>query len=238
MTEMPSCLLGIPSDEASSVMARLQPDDQNLTDLFISPLLGEARAWLALQPRDDLELHAEVVCRIARLLAAQSGRLLALPADEDGEDLSPETWDPAAMERVRTLAVLLREHEGDETFPGPIPAGLPERPVEPRAPSILLRAWNEMRDRARLEAVRVPVLSFVSLETALSDFIRRLRGVGRLSFKQVLGRCDRQEAVVRFLALLELVRQRRAVAAQDALFDEIMIERPEAEVDGGARAAG
>ena len=96
--------------------------------------------------------------------------------------------------------------------------------VEPWSPHLLARAWERLDGRVRSRVKRVSVPAFVRLEVALSGLIRTLTHQGRASFAGMLRGASRNDVVVHFMAVLELVRRRQATASQDALLGDITIQ--------------
>ncbi len=77
--------------------------------------------------------------------------------------------------------------------------------------------------RPALRTVVTP--SPVTIRQKIGVIIRSLRQFGRSSFRAILGSSlTRLDIVVTFLAMLELIKQRKVDARQEALFGEIEIE--------------
>lgn len=67
-----------------------------------------------------------------------------------------------------------------------------------------------------------------TIKNKISDLIQSLRSQGHLSYRQMLPKgCDRIEAIVLFLAVLELIKQQYANAEQESLFGDIQISAME-----------
>ncbi len=97
-------------------------------------------------------------------------------------------------------------------------------------PGVTLDVLREAMDRviARLAPiVRLPeaaVRRIVTIQEKIADLANRLRTKTKMTFSHFLSAAkDRQERVVSFLALLELVKQRVIKADQKDLFEEIEI---------------
>jgi segregation and condensation protein A len=66
----------------------------------------------------------------------------------------------------------------------------------------------------------------ITIREKIDLIARTLRQIPRTSFRGLLGNNPtRLEVVVTFLALLELIKRYRVEARQDALFDDIRIDR-------------
>lgn len=184
---------------------------------------------------EALELHetGDFLRIAARLILAKSEMLLPRPVveaepDDAGLELAA-VFD--SSQPIREAALQLALRQGEESFSPPT-RPLPERPIEPRSPLALRRAWDDLLARRGPGVVQVTAPAFVRLEVALSSLIRRLKSGTKVSLARVLRGASRQDAVVHFLAVLELLRRRQASVHQRSLFEDISIEW----VDNGAEA--
>jgi segregation and condensation protein A len=187
----------------------------------------------------ELEAPAEEMSRFlvvaSRLLLLKSRRLLPRPEPE-GPDEAPD--DLAAQLRLyarfKAAAVGLREREGRVCYARLAPPPPPEIAAAPV--SLPLAALRRALERAlrRLDS-RLPEGDPVPrqrlrLADVVSSAERLLVLQGEVTLARLAGPCaGRQETVVAFLAALDLVRKRRARAAQDGLFGPITLYRPGAE---------
>lgn len=194
------------------------------TDILpVAEIAGQYSSYLESIDDLDLDVTGSFLAMTARLLLLKSARALAVPAEErdEPERRPAQPWvDPATLTR---LASELRRREGQESV-APLAPPPAERRFEARPADVLARVWNEMSARREPDNTPVTVPSFVKLETAVSGLIRRLASTGRVSFGLLTARVTRQDAVVNFLAVLELVRRRRARVYQDDLFGDLKIE--------------
>jgi chromatin segregation and condensation protein Rec8/ScpA/Scc1 (kleisin family) len=234
-----------PADVASSVpispapldldaLARLA--DVALDELALADIVGGYRARLEAASPVDLDEAGDFVALAARLMLLKSAHLLAQPAageEEEATDETPAWLEPAALAE---LAARVRRFEGRESLAPPAMAHGIEARIEPRPVSLLQRVWREMASRQTEEAVPVHVPAFVRLESAVSALIRRLKASARIPFRRLLHTSNRAEAVVQFLAVLELLRRRTAHVQQEELFGDMIIEYREDETERAARA--
>jgi segregation and condensation protein A len=175
----------------------------------------------------------------ARLLQIKSRALLprAAPEDSPAEEGGPD----AAEELVRRLQEyrLFREAaaelqallEADRTSysriaPPPASLDLGPAPLAPVPPEQLARAMQRV-----LERLRPPGEEISAADYRVSDKLALLRAElarqARLALSALLVCCVcRLEAVVTFLAVLELVKSGQADACQEMLFGEIWLSRP------------
>jgi segregation and condensation protein A len=170
----------------------------------------------------NLQLAGELMAASARLMMMKSSQLLVLrDSDEDHDGDSEVTFDPAERRRFVQPINSLFAREGIESFlPFAPPFAIDRRP-EPRSPNLLIQAWADMCGRASAPERRVAVPSFVRLEVAVSGLMRTLRSSSRLVFGHFVHGSNRNDTVVHFMAMLELIRQRRMHTEQDGLFGDI-----------------
>jgi len=217
-----------------ALFARIESQDVLAEDIPVACVTRQFADYLVESQDVDLDAAGDFLRAAARLLLMKSEGLLPQPQPAV-EHEGPEKALEAIIDRdglyfaVRRLA----ERQGLESF-GPERRESPVEPrFEPRPPRLLLRAWAELQKRQAAARVRVSTPAFVRLEVALSRLLRRLQSRPAVSLGRVLGEASRQDAVVHFLAVLELVRRGQARASQRELFDDITIER----VEGGREPA-
>lgn len=208
-----------------------------LDQLQLAEIPAQFLAATRRQEEIDLDVAGEVLASVARLMFMKSVQLLAQPVQEttDAEDGPPRhrTGDAGP---VRAAALRLGELQGRESFPAPGRLDLVPRRTESRSPGLLLDAWRSIAERDARGVVRAVVPAFVKLEVAMSRMLRGLRGRGTLSFLGLVKGANRRDAVVHFLAALELVRRGQAVARQSGLFSDIALEWAEDAAERQSRA--
>jgi segregation and condensation protein A len=182
----------------------------------------------------DLDATGEFVAASARILAIKSADLLVIDTDADDMQNDEPLRSPDSM--LRDVAGVLGMREGKESFAPLAPHCAVARPIVPRSAHALVRAWGALDRRTRSRVTRLAVPPFVRLEAALSALIRQLRAHMRVSFQTLVDGCSREDAVVHFMAVLELVRRHRATASQPELLGDITIAWVEGETESAARA--
>jgi segregation and condensation protein A len=202
----------------------------SLTDEYLHAIEQEA------PPLDRMAAFLVIGARLVQLKAAG---LMPQAAVGEGEDL--QAWEEAIRgrleeyKRFKELAEsLMRRHaSGQFTF-----AGLLEPEVIPQARVQV--SLDALASAFRLVLDRLPPPEHVTVEmehVSLADKIGELRQVlarqAQVNFSAIFRHArTRLEAVVTFLALLELIRIGEARVAQTAAFGEITVhgqERKEAE---------
>jgi len=197
----------------------------------------------------DIDRASEFLVMAATLLDIKSRMLLPRPPRITEELPEEEPQDPreelvrqlVAYSQYREAAEALRELEQKmariytrgffcEEVQGPPPLqGLTLEDLVRAFQEVLREEWN-WREVPREE---IPLREKVREISFLLS-----RSPGGLRFRELFTRGgSRREVVVTFLALLELIRQRRAVAVQERLFGEIWI-RPAGSEPEGAISAG
>jgi segregation and condensation protein A len=173
----------------------------------------------------NLQLAGELMAASARLMMLKSTQLLVQPdAEDDDEALEHRPFDPAQRHRYGDAVTVLAALEGRESFLPFAPPFQIERRVSPRSPAQLLHAWNEMKTRTTAPQQHVTVPGFVRLEVAVSGLIRALRSGSIMVFRQLVRGTSRNDTVVHFIAVLELVRQGRIRTEQEQLFGDISLQ--------------
>lgn len=197
-----------------------------VTDQYLAHVRG-------LEHRDPEDI-ADFLLIAARLILIKSEALLPrpperAPGEEDpGEELARQL---ILYKKYKDLAELLRhrEEEGLHTY---LRTAAPPK-VEPRLDLSNLavqdlwkaatHAFSLLTDAPLVSSVVAPP------KVTIRDKIRRvqliLRTEGRARFFELLKEAQtRVEIMVTFLAILELVKQRRVVAVQERIFGDILVE--------------
>lgn len=202
-------------------------------DIFKVSLARVTDAYLAeVAARDvaDPREMAEFLWMAARLLLIKSIRLLPndSPSDEETELLGWEDDVRRRLEEYRAykqIAGELLERATQETFAFPPPA----RPVEaggqeqPLDVDFLVEAFNRVLARIPPRPVVVQGRTW-TLQEKLDLIIERLRDGPLELVELILESEDRLEAVVTFVAVLELIRRSAVRVSQKQRFGPIHVE--------------
>lgn len=214
--------------------------EQHIETVALSRMTATYLDSLGCRDAINLDEVGEFLQLAAGLMLLKSEGLL--PHDP-GNTCHEETGDrprPILLDRVDIVAgaSYLGKRFGQESF-APFPhAYTVERPVEPRPSSLLSRTWEQMQKRSGEVILRVAAPAFVRLEVAVSTIIRNLRSGRSVRLNRLLRGASRQDAVMHFLAVLELIRRRQATADQPGLFADIVIERAQRAGEDVASRAG
>jgi segregation and condensation protein A len=214
-------------------------------------------------PGLDVNLAGDFLVMAATLMEIKSATLL--PRQETNSEGSTdrsaaaELADPRqdliqkllAYKRFKESSELLdqRRRQHEARFPSQ-PAAIPGQPDEPPPVDLeevqvwdLLAAFNRLLTQvgARKPRFHEVVYDDTPIDLHAADIEDRLRRDGRLTLAQlVIGRTSRSEMIGVFLALLELIRQKKVVVTQNEALGEIEIDpappehRATAEAEPGA----
>jgi segregation and condensation protein A len=202
-------------------------------DIFEVPLAKVTDAYLvgiAAREVADPQEMAEFLWMAARLLLLKSIRLLPgePPTDEEAELLGWEEDVRRRLEEYRAYKVMagdLMQRAEQETFAFPPPA----RPVEaagqeePLEVGLLVVAFNSVLARIPPRPLVVTGRTW-TLEQKLDLIATRLRSGPIELLELILESEDRLEAVVTFVAVLELLRRSEISVRQKERFGPIHIE--------------
>lgn len=219
----------------------------DIQDISINEITDQYIAYLDAMQELELDVTSEFLVMAATLLSMKSRLLLPKPpvTDEpwltvdDDEGLDPrEELIRKLIEyrKFKSIAGQLRDKEWERSQvftrePADLtPYQTDERvnPVEGLHVDDLIRAFRKamrrLAGRNRITAIR---RDEISVKDRINDIVLTLktRSVeGRMMFSQLIGdNMDRQEIVVTFLALLELMKKGWVSCHQNRLFDDIVV---------------
>ena len=216
-------------------------------DIPISRITGEFVEYLSLMEEVGGETAGDFLVTAATLMQIKARMLLPKSASESEDALDDENADPRAelverlleYQRIQEAAAELRDKREARAdlfarSPGALQQSWSAYDAE-LAQSLLLSDVSSFdllsalkRVLKRLEEAPVALVRRepFSLAERLRDIEWRIVGAGRLSFEALCQDCqNRLEVVVTFLAILEMIRRGRARVNQNALFDEIWLEK-------------
>jgi segregation and condensation protein A len=213
-----------------------------IRDIPIALVTEQYLGYLALMESLDLDIAGEFLVMAATLMEIKSRMLLPRPEPLAAED---EGADPRAelvarlleYERFQQVAEELRElaAQTQQTFPRSVveqwEGAVPLVELQPRDLLEALRRLSEPppeeNGTARLQPLRVRRHA-INLKQRIGEVLRRVREYGGpLPFTALVmrrgRRQDRQEVLVTFLAILELLRLGRISAWQRCACGEIFL---------------
>ncbi len=214
----------------------------DITKVALAQVTDQYLAYLRQMPERSLADLASFLLVAARLLQIKSEALLPRPPQrEPGEEDPGEALarQLIAYKKYKQISHLLAEREraGLRCYlrlaPPPTPPAtldLSGVTVEDLRQALLEALSPAPRGEPLSQVVAVPQ---VRIRDQIRLIVAAIRARGKTSFRRLLRKVrSRLEVVVTFLAVLELVKQRRVVASQERLFGDIDLTPAEAWQEG------
>ena len=213
----------------------IRRDEVDIYDIPIAGITRQYVAYVEMLHQVDPDLAGEFMVMAATLLELKTRMLLPNPPPEEGGGDSGVSLDPRS-ELVRQLlqykafkdaADTLRHRAEDQAMKFPRrPPGLdgPDALVDLENVQIwdLLDAFNKVLTAIGQDRQHEVIYDDTPVELYAADLYDRLQREGPLNFQRLFeGQVARPVVVGLFLALLELVRQKKVLATQDGMFGEI-----------------
>ncbi|HYM50182.1 MAG TPA: segregation/condensation protein A [Candidatus Limnocylindrales bacterium] len=202
-------------------------------DLSVIPLASLTEDYLRVmdEERPPLDRLAAFLVIGARLVQLKAAALMPLSVSGEEEEL--EAWEDAIRGRLeeyrrfKELAegLMQRHASGRFTFAGLIePDVIPQARVQVSLDA-LAAAFQQVLDRLPAAEELTFELEHISLAQRLDDLRAMLRRHPEMNFSALFAQArSRLEAVVTFLALLELIRIGEVTVVQSAAFSEIRVK--------------
>ncbi|MHC4714327.1 MAG: segregation and condensation protein A [Planctomycetota bacterium] len=209
-------------------------NEVDIYDIPIAVIADQFVVYVEMMEALDIEYAAGFLVLAATLMDIKARTLVPQELITEGEE-EEEFLDPREelirelleYKKVRDTALYLRERHDDRTHrfeSGAEAPALDEKPLEEVEIWDLFAAFSTLLKQIGAGATEIvseelPVDSYISL------ILEQLGKSGRLPFLALFdGARDRAAIVGMFVALLELMRQRRIRAFQEAEFGEITLE--------------
>jgi segregation and condensation protein A len=219
----------------------------DIQDISINDITDQYMTYIGAMQELELDITSEFLVMAATLLSMKSRQLLPKPpvteepwlTVDDDDYLDPrEELIRKLLEyrKFKSIAGQLREKEWDRsqvytrepTDLAPFEKVVHSNPVEGLHVDDLVnafqRAMRRLAGRHRVSSIRKDE---ISVKDRIRDIVETLRSRsidGKMLFSELLGdEEDRQEIVVSFLAILELMKRKWITCHQSALFDEIVL---------------
>jgi len=216
----------------------IQREEVDIYDIPIARITEQYLGYVDLLKRLDPNLAGEFLVLAATLMEIKTRMLL--PPAEQGEDEEGLTLDPRA-ELVRQLleykafkdaAGELSDAATEQALRFPRRPAVPDDLEEPEVDLDNVQIWDLFDAFSKLmESIghrpthHEVIYDDTPVELHAADLLDRLGREGALTFRQVFeGRDALTEIIGLFLALLELIRQRKITALQTENFGEIRID--------------
>jgi len=209
----------------------------DLLNLPMADVTRQYMDYLKLMEELNLEIAAEFVAMAAQLLQIKSRLMLPRPPQDCGEEDPREALVQRLLDyqQVKAAAVILSERESDWqkiAFAPGLDLEDHKRVEEEPIRATLFDLLGAYRDALKRLIPPPPVQVRTqpkSLEQRVMEVLRDLQDGLWKPFQGLLGQArSREELVLTFLALLELVRTGRISLVQGETFGEIRIKASEA----------
>lgn len=219
----------------------IEREELDITTVSLAVVTDQYLAYLAeIRERSAAQL-ADFLQVAGRLLVLKSRVLLPRPEDKaEGDELLADEDDLVAQlreyKRFKETAAKLKEIEasGLRTYPRAAPPPRMEPRLKPGEVGIeeLVAAFRQVLDAQPptqpVDDVVAPLS--VHIRDCIALILDRVARYRRARFSTLLRSArSRQEVIVTFLALLELIKQQRVRASQERPFGEIYLEAREPE---------
>jgi segregation and condensation protein A len=212
----------------------IEREELDVTRLSLAQVTDQYMQYLASMQRADAEQISEFLVVAAKLLLIKSRLLLPqepIPGDETVEDVGDElTRQLLEYRRYKNVALQMKEWESKGLHAYPRIAPRPK--VEPKLDlstvsledlAALVQVVLAAHRNAPISNVVAPLV--VRVGDKMEDVLQRLARGETVRFRDWIGRAaSRIEVVVSFLAILELMKQRKVVVQQSELFGDIVVE--------------
>ena len=222
----------------------IERQELDISKVSLALVADQFLAYVATLQEVSAAHLADFLVIAARLLVIKSRALL--PKAEEGDEEENEGEDPGEQlarqlleyKRFKEVAGRLRamEESGQRAYPRLAPPPQVERRLQPG--DVSLTELLEALKRALEMHPPAPAVDNVvgPITVHMADCLRNLLDLTarqtRVPFSGVIRRArSRLEVIVTFLALLELIKQQRVRAVQDAPFGEIFLEAREPDPD-------
>jgi segregation and condensation protein A len=212
------------------LLALAEREDVDILQVPLARLTDGYLAAIAELPAPDPAEMAGFLWTLSRLLLLKSIRLL--PGEEPGEEeVELLGWEEDVRRRLeeyrqyKEIAQGLMERAAAEapSFPSPARTVEVEGQEEPLEVNLLVGAFKDLLLRLPPRPVTVSGRAWTTEQKVEALTARLLRGGVNL-VDLILDCEDRLEAVVTFVALLELLRQGRVGVRQKEAFGDLLVE--------------
>lgn len=197
----------------------LKKNKVSIYDIPIEKITTQYMEYLEKMQEFDMELSSEFLIMASELLYIKS-RMLLPKHEEEEEDPRKNLADRLVeYQRMKAAAGFLKEHEGDGRFtffkkPDEIAQPAPDYSDQAFDVEQLIAALSDVLIKTQRKEppektsfVGIGGHEQVSSSTCISHIRDRLKGKGRVSFRQVFsGLNSKPKIVVSFLIILEMIR--------------------------------
>ncbi len=212
----------------------IESEELDITRLSLAQVTDQYMQYLSTMQRADVEQMAEFLVVAAKLLLIKSRMLLPqepvpgeAASEDEGDELTRQLLEYRQYKRV-ALALKAWEGEGRRGYPRIAPRPKVEPKLDMSRVSLddlaaLVEAVLAAHHAAPVGDVVAPFI--VRVSDKMDEILQRLTRESGVSFRAWLSDArSRIEIIVSFLAILELMKQRKVIVRQAELFGDIFIE--------------
>lgn len=211
--------------------AKLEITEVSLIEVT-EPFLAHLEAHRSTIPPEELADFLVIAAKLVYLKAKALLPTFVDPALEEGPDLASQLlvykqYADAAKRCAERLRMGMGSYSRAKamTLPVEADASLPASCTPNTLQAAYLTLMKRLKPLQRLPSETIERV--VSMEHKMASLISRVKGVMRVSFHRFLAdSASRMEAVVSFLALLELLHRHEIQIEQQELFADIHVSSP------------
>lgn len=203
----------------------------SITEISLAQVTEQFLQYIASHEELPAQELADFLLVASRLLYIKSKAVLPVMIEQDEEEVTLEEQlrmykkYKDATENIEALVTsnktaVFGKIKGPQLSQGFYP---PETLNMEDVYQALLKIIERIKPLIALPTVEVQHV--VSINEKIEDIKRTITQKAKTSFKEILTSGSRQEAIVSFLAILELVKHRTIGVAQEKLFEDIYIQR-------------
>ncbi|MBC1520492.1 segregation/condensation protein A [Listeria aquatica] len=228
-----------PLDLLLHLIGKLEVD---IYDIPVADITEQYMEYIHTMQILELDVASEYLVMAATLLAIKSKMLLPKQElEEDFDEFDPEL-DPRdelverlmEYKRYKEAARELKDKENERGFYfSKAPMDLSEYEAETKAFDLdvsindMLGAFNKLLRRQKLSKplhTRITTQE-ISIDTRMDDVMKQLQAVsGKIKFEDLFEEQTREELVVTFLALLELMKRELVLVEQESSFSDLYVK--------------
>lgn len=221
----------------------IQHLEVDIYDIPIAEITSQYLSYIQTMKILELDVAGDYLVMAATLMAIKSDMLLPKPELTEVEEFYEEGIDPrdALVDQLleykqykQAASVLKNKEEERSQYFTKDPSNLEEYQedieLEPEKVNVidLVLAFQEMLSKKKLkEPVQTKIVSDdITMEDKMQTILTKIQSTKRQTpvlFSELFETINRNEVVVTFLALLELMKQKEIDIKQEKAFDEIVL---------------
>ncbi len=219
----------------------VKKDEVEIHDVSIERITKSYLEYMDAFKMLNIDLASEFIVMAANLMYIKSRTLLPKqdqPPEEDAEEDDPR-WELIRQlieyKKFKDAAAFLEQkaYAQANVFPAaPEPASAPPAPASTGMPEVgifdLIRAFQKVLDKIQTPTLREIVDDRFTVSDKIEHLLKVVPQGGPVRFYSLFeGATSRDEIIVTFIAVLELMKLRQLRVTQDHLLSEIVIYRNE-----------